>query len=115
MFQIQELASAVRHKLGVTFVVFNDNAFGNVQRSQKEDYGNRVIASDLTNPDFMKLADSFGIAHERATSPEALRAALRRGIASNAPTLIECPVGALPNPFSILRFTTPVRPKPRAS
>jgi acetolactate synthase I/II/III large subunit len=114
MFQIQELASAVRHKLGVTFVVFNDNAFGNVQRSQKEDYGNRVIASDLSNPDFTKLADSFGIAHERATSPEALRPALRRAIASNAPTLIECPVGEMPNPFSILRFTTPVRPKPRA-
>jgi len=114
MFQIQELASAVRHKLGVTFVVFNDNAFGNVQRSQKEDYGNRVIASDLTNPDFMKLAEAFGIAHERATSPEALRPALRRAIASNAPTLIECQVGEMPNPFSILRFTTPVRPKPRA-
>jgi acetolactate synthase-1/2/3 large subunit len=114
MFQIQELASAVRHKLGVTFVVFNDNAFGNVQRSQKEDYGNRVIASDLANPDFMKLADSFGIAHERATSPEALRPALRRAIASNAPALIECPVGEMPNPFSVLRFTTPVRPKPRA-
>jgi acetolactate synthase-1/2/3 large subunit len=114
MFQVQELASAVRHKLGVTFVVFNDNAYGNVQRSQKEDYGNRVIASDLTNPDFMKLADSFGIAHERAASPEALRPALRRAIASNAPTLIECPVGEMPNPFSILRFTTPVRPKPRA-
>ena len=115
LFQIQELASAVRHKLGVTFVVFNDNAFGNVQRSQKEDYGNRVIASDLTNPDFMKLADSFGIAHERAMSAEALRPALRRAIASNAPALIECPVGEMPNPFSVLRFLTPVRPKPRTS
>jgi acetolactate synthase-1/2/3 large subunit len=115
MFQVQELASAVRHNLGVVFVVFNDNAFGNVQRSQKEDYGNRVIASDLANPDFMKLADSFGIAHERATSAEALRPALRRAIASNKPTLIECPVGEMPNPFSTLRFLTPVRPKPRAN
>jgi acetolactate synthase-1/2/3 large subunit len=113
MFQVQELATAVRHNLAVTFVVFNDNAFGNVQRSQKEDYGNRVIASDLTNPDFMKLADSFGIAHERAASAEALRPALRRAIASNKPTLIECPVGEMPNPFSTLRFMTPVRPKAR--
>lgn len=111
MFQVQELASAVRHNLGVVFVVFNDNAFGNVQRSQKEDYGNRVIASDLANPDFMKLADSFGIAHERAMSPEALRPALRRAIAANKPALIECPVGEMPNPFSIVRFLTPVRPK----
>jgi acetolactate synthase I/II/III large subunit len=97
----------------VTFVVFNDNAFGNVRRSQKEDYGNRVIGSDLTNPDFMKLADSFGIAHERATGAEALRPALKRAIASNEPALIECPVGEMPNPFSILRFTSPVRPKAR--
>jgi acetolactate synthase I/II/III large subunit len=113
MFNVQELASAVRHRLAVTFVVFNDNAFGNVRRSQKEDYGNRVIGSDLTNPDFMKLADSFGIAHERATGAEALRPALKRAIASNEPALIECPVGEMPNPFSILRFTSPVRPKAR--
>jgi acetolactate synthase-1/2/3 large subunit len=111
MFNVQELASAVRHRLAVTFVVFNDNAFGNVRRSQVEDYGNRIIGSDLTNPDFMKLADAFGIAHERAASAEALRPALRRAIASNAPALIECPVGEMPNPFSILRFLTPVRPK----
>jgi acetolactate synthase I/II/III large subunit len=115
MFQVQELATAVRHNLGVVFVVFNDNAFGNVQRSQKEDYGNRVIASDLANPDFMKLADSFGIARERATSPEALRPALKRAIASNKPALIECPVGEMPNPFSVLRFLTPVRPKARTN
>ncbi|HEY3916920.1 MAG TPA: thiamine pyrophosphate-dependent enzyme [Stellaceae bacterium] len=111
MFNVQELASAVRHNLAVTFVVFNDNAFGNVRRSQKEDYGNRVIGSDLVNPDFMKLADSFGIAHERCASAEALRPALKRAIASNAPALIECPVGEMPNPFSLLRFLTPVRPK----
>jgi len=115
MFNVQELASAVRHRLAVTFVVFNDNAFGNVRRSQKEDYGNRVIGSDLVNPDFMKLADSFGIAHERAASAEALRPALKRAIASNEPALIECPVGEMPNPFRMLRFTTPVRPKPPAN
>ncbi|HEV8016504.1 MAG TPA: thiamine pyrophosphate-dependent enzyme, partial [Stellaceae bacterium] len=115
MFNVQELASAVRHNLAVTFVVFNDNAFGNVRRSQVEDYGNRIIGSDLTNPDFMKLADAFGIAHERAMSAEALRPALHRAIASNAPALIECPVGEMPNPFSILRFLTPVRPKAKGN
>ena len=111
MFNVQELASAVRHRLAVTFVVFNDNAYGNVRRSQVQDYGNRVIASDLTNPDFMKLADSFGIMGLRATSPDALRQALRKALASNEPALIEVPVGEMPNPFSLLRFTKPVRPK----
>ena len=111
MFNVQELASAVRHRLAVTFVVFNDNAYGNVRRSQVQDYGNRVIASDLTNPDFLKLADSFGIMGLRATSPDALRQALRKALASGEPALIEVPVGEMPNPFSLLRFTKPVRPK----
>lgn len=111
MFNVQELASAVQHRLAVTFVVFNDNAFGNVRRSQVQDYGNRVIASDLRNPDFMKLAESFGVMGLRATSPEALRPALRKALSSNEPALIEVPVGEMPNPFSLLRFTNPVRPK----
>ena len=37
-------------------VVFADGNFGNVRRIQQEDYGNRVIASDLANPDFVKFA-----------------------------------------------------------
>src|SRR6185312_10801384 len=111
LFNVQELASAVRHRLAVTCVVFNDNAYGNVRRSQVQDYGNRVIASDLTNPDFLKLADSFCIMGLRATSPEALRQALRKALAANEPALIEVPVGEMPNPFSLLRFTKPVRPK----
>lgn len=111
MFNVQELASAVQHRLAVTFVLFNDNAYGNVRRSQVEDYGNRVIASDLRNPDFMKLAESFGIAAARVTTPEALRPALRKALASNAPALIEVPVGEMPSPWGLLRFATPVRPK----
>ena len=102
MFNVQELATAVRHRIGAVFVVFNDGAFGNVRRIQQESYGNRVIASDLANPDFVKLADSFGIASARATSPETLRAALAKGIASGAPTLIEVPVGQFPSPWPLL-------------
>lgn len=111
MFNVQELATAVQHRLAVTFVVFNDNAFGNVRRSQVQDYGNRVIASDLRNPDFLKLAESFGVMGLRATGPEALRACLRKALASDEPALIEVPVGEMPNPFRLLRFSTPVRPK----
>jgi uncharacterized protein (DUF2237 family) len=42
---------------------------------QQEDYGNRVIASDLANPDFVKFGESFGAAAERVRSPEELRGA----------------------------------------
>ncbi len=109
MFGVQELATAVQHRLGVVFVVFNDNAYGNVRRIQAQELRGRVIASDLVNPDFVKLAESFGIAAQRVTSPEALAKAAGAALARNEPALIEVPVGEMPNPFAILRFTKPVR------
>ncbi len=111
MFNVQELATAMQHRLAVVFVVFNDNAFGNVKRMQAQDYGGRVIASDLRNPDFVKLAESFGMMAQRVTTADALRGALRKAIAANEPALIEVPVGEMPSPWSLLRFPKPVRPK----
>ncbi|MEC8370088.1 MAG: thiamine pyrophosphate-dependent enzyme, partial [Pseudomonadota bacterium] len=43
MFNVQELATAVRHNINLVAVVFNDGAYGNVQRIQKLSYGNRTI------------------------------------------------------------------------
>ncbi len=75
-------------------VVFSDGAFGNVKRIQQQSFNNRTIATDLRNPDFVKLAESFGIDAVRVESPEALGAAISRGIAKGSPLLIDCPVGA---------------------
>jgi acetolactate synthase-1/2/3 large subunit len=69
MYTVQELATAVRHRIPLVTVVFNDNAYGNVRRMQVEKYSNRVIATDLTNPDFLHLAESFGITSLRAFTP----------------------------------------------
>ncbi len=110
MFTIQELATAVQHKLNVVSIVFNDNAYGNVQRAQRHEYDNRVIASRLYNPDFVKLAESFGAQGLRATTPDELRIALRQGFAANVPTLIEVPVGEMPNPWPMLLNLPRVRP-----
>ena len=74
-----------------------------MRRIQEEQYGNRVIASDLTNPDFVRYAESFGAAAERARSPEEVRAALRRGFARrDGPTVIEVPVGPMPSPWEFI-------------
>ena len=73
MYTANELATAVRHRIPLVAVVFADGAFGNVRRIQEENYGNRLIASDLANPDFVKFAESFGAAAERARTPEELR------------------------------------------
>jgi acetolactate synthase I/II/III large subunit len=103
MFTSNELATAVRHKIPLTAIVFTDGAFGNVRRIQEEKYGNRLLANDLANPDFVKFGEAFGAAAERAKTPEELRAALKRGFARrDGPILIEVPVGPMPSPWEFI-------------
>lgn len=98
MFGVSELATAVQHRIALVTLVFNNNSYGNVQQMQINNYGGRVIGSDLHNPDFCKLAESFGAQAIRAETPEAMRAAIRRGFAtSDIPTVIEIPVGDMPS------------------
>jgi acetolactate synthase I/II/III large subunit len=105
MFTANELATAVRHRIPLVAVVFNDGAFGNVRRIQAERYGNRLIASDLANPDFLKFAESFGAAAERAKDPASLRGALKRGLARrDGPTIIDVPVGPMPSPWEFIHL-----------
>ena len=102
MYQVGELATAVHHKLAVVAVVFDDGAFGNVRRIQAQHYGNRLIACDLTNPDFVRMAESYGMAGFRATTPDELQAALTRAFALDAPALVHVPVGEMPDPWSLI-------------
>jgi acetolactate synthase-1/2/3 large subunit len=105
MFTVQELATAVRHRIPLVTLVFNDAAYGNVRRMQQDIHGNRVIGSDLTNPDFVKLGESFGIASHRARDPEALRGVLEKALALNEPALIEVPVGGdMPAPWPFIEM-----------
>ena len=97
MYTVQELATAKQHNLPVVAIVFNDNAFGNVKRIQRHVLGGKVIGSELLNPDFVALAASFGIAGTRARTPDELGGALREALATPGPSLIEVPVGELPN------------------
>ena len=109
MYTANELATAVRHRIPLVAIVFADGSFGNVRRIQEENYGNRLIASDLANPDFVKFAEAFGAAGERVRTPEELRGALRRGFARrDGPTLIEMPGGPMPSPWEFI-----FRPKVR--
>ncbi len=102
LYTMTELATAVRHQIPVTTIVFNDNAFGNVRRGQIETYNNRPIASDLTSPDFVKLAESFGAQGLRAATPDELRRQLATAIAHAGPSVIEVPVGDFPSPWDFV-------------
>ena len=106
LFAANELATAVKHSINLVTVVFNDGAYGNVRRMQKERYGGRVIASELHNPDFVTYAESFGARGLRVHSPVELREALAGAFAANAPVLIEVPVGEMPAPWTTMSAPT---------
>ena len=98
LFGATELATAMQHGINTVTVVFNDGAYGNVRRLQKQRYGGRLIASQLHNPDFVAFARSFGAEATRVCTPEALRDALIDAFAADKPVLIEVPVGEMPVP-----------------
>jgi acetolactate synthase-1/2/3 large subunit len=92
MFGVQELATAVQFNIGVVTLVFNNNAYGNVRRDQRQRFDGRVVASDLVNPDFVKLAESFGVAASRVASPDHFRPALEKALAHGGPYLVDIEV-----------------------
>jgi acetolactate synthase-1/2/3 large subunit len=103
MFNVQELATAVQHKIAVVAIVFDDGAFGNVRRLQQQQFG-RNIASDLHNPDFVALARSFGMKSVRVENATDLEAAIRNGIEADEPLLIHVPVGPMPDPWKFINM-----------
>ncbi|HTT78068.1 MAG TPA: thiamine pyrophosphate-dependent enzyme, partial [Stellaceae bacterium] len=102
MYNVQELSTAALHGIDAIAIVFADGAYGNVRRMQKNDYGNKLIATDLLNPNFPKMAESYGIAGVRAQNPEQLRRELAAAMKRRGPSLIEVPVGEMPDPWPTL-------------
>jgi acetolactate synthase-1/2/3 large subunit len=102
MFNVQELATAAQHGIEIVLVVFNDGAFGNVKRFQQQLFDGKEIAVELKNPDFMKLADAFGVQGFRVNSPAELERAIGEGFSTPGPTLIEYPLGEVPDPWHLI-------------
>jgi acetolactate synthase-1/2/3 large subunit len=101
MFGMPEIATATRHNIPLVTVLFNDNAYGNVRRMQDLNYQGRVVASDLKNPDFVKLGASFGIRSTRADTPAKLVRQMGEAFKAGEPALIEVPVGEFPDPWRL--------------
>jgi acetolactate synthase-1/2/3 large subunit len=101
-FCLNELATMALHNIAAIAIVFTDDAFGNVRRIQQEQFGGRTIASDLLNPDFLKLAEAFGVAGRHADTPQKLRTAVEESVRADEPTMIAVPIGQVPNPWTVL-------------
>lgn len=104
MFTATELATAVQHDIGCNILLFNDGAYGNVNRIQKLRFGpDRTIASTLQNPDFQVMCQSFGVRSWQVDSPEALKPALGAAIEHDGPCLVEVKVDEMPDPWPFFR------------
>ena len=99
MYQATEMATAVKYRLNVVNIVFNNHSYGNVQRAQQEQFGGNIIGSDLLNPDFVRFAESFGAPGLRVETTEQLRKALQAAFKETGPVLIEMPSTGMPSPW----------------
>jgi acetolactate synthase I/II/III large subunit len=106
MFGVQELATAVQYRIGLITLIFNNNSFGNVRRDQINFFDGHVYGSELHNPHFVKLAESFGAAAYRANSPQQFRTLLENALSESerGPVVIEIPCerGSEKSPFDLL-------------
>jgi thiamine pyrophosphate-dependent acetolactate synthase large subunit-like protein len=89
MCNIGELETAVRERIPVVCVVFNDFGLGNERAFQKELYGGRLFGVDYGDVDFAALARVFGAFGERVKEPSEVLPAIKRALASGLPAVVD--------------------------
>ena len=88
-----ELCTAEHYNIPVITVIFNNRTLGMVRQWQNLIYQKRFSQTDLDRgPDFVKLAEAYGIQGERAATQPEFEAAFRRAVAAGRPYLIECAI-----------------------
>ncbi|MEM8587679.1 MAG: thiamine pyrophosphate-binding protein [Pseudomonadota bacterium] len=85
----QELATAVQYDAPVAFIVANNATYGTIRMHQERDYPDRVLGTDLRNPDFAALAAAYGAWSTRVDKTEDFPAAFDAALAAGRPALIE--------------------------
>ncbi|OGB33641.1 MAG: thiamine pyrophosphate-binding protein [Burkholderiales bacterium RIFCSPLOWO2_12_FULL_61_40] len=85
----QELATAVQYGGKSIIVLLNNGMFGTIRMHQEREYPSHVSGTELSNPDFCKLAMAYGYQAERITQTDEFEAAFIRALASDSGTLIE--------------------------
>ena len=88
-FNIQELGTCVQYGLNPVVLIFNDSAWGLLRHFQKTKTNERYIASELRNPDFIKLAEAYGAHGVRVTSLQDLVPALETALHAETLTVID--------------------------
>jgi len=100
---IQELATIVQEKLAVKIAIMNNGYLGMVRQWQELFYSKRYVASPLYNPDFVKVAEAYGIAGERVTDKRLVKGAIQRAMQHDGPFLIDFRVEPEENIYPMVR------------
>ena len=87
-----EFATAVQYELPIIVLLVNNGMYATIRMHQERQFPNRVIGTDLVNPDFPALAEAYGGYGERVARTEDFEAAFERALASGKPALLELPV-----------------------
>jgi acetolactate synthase-1/2/3 large subunit len=98
LYNPQELATMRLYGMKVTYIVANDNCFGAVRDNLLDGYG-ATIGHELVNPDFVKLAEAFGMRGIKTETPAGIGDALREALAGDRSTLIEVPLELRPGRY----------------
>ena len=86
MYSIAELATARQHDLPVTWLIVDDGGYGILREYMVDAFG-KATATELAGPDFVKLAESFGVPARR-TDPDGVRQALEESFAQEGPNVV---------------------------
>ncbi len=89
MMHGQELATAVQYGANIVVIVANNGMYGTIRMHQEKRFPGRVSATDLTNPNFANLAESYGAHGLRVETSEAFPEAFQQALGFGRPVLIE--------------------------
>jgi len=99
----QDLATSVNEHIPVVVVVLNNSVLGMVAQWQRLFYGRRYCAVDLKGvPDFVKLADAYGVDGVRVSSMEEFSNVVRKAMNSDVTTVIDVPISPEENVFPMV-------------
>ena len=92
MMSSQEISTAVHYGIKIIILLVNNSSYGTIRMHQERDYPGRKIATDLKNPDFVKLCKAMGTVAHRVNRLEEFSSIFSKALKSKKVNVIEIPI-----------------------
>jgi acetolactate synthase-1/2/3 large subunit len=100
---LQELGTCAQWHIGVKIIILDNNFLGMVRQWQELFHERRYSVVELVNPNFVKIAEGFGVAGKHITKPEELKDAIAEMLAHDGPYLLHVSVEKEANIFPMVQ------------